>query len=73
MVLGNRWGLRFPDTCLIVEEKPQKKPQPEKLTKSGIEPGTAGWEVKMSPIDQVVAQGDNIMVWVLVQIPIIYE
>ena len=42
MISENRWGLSFPDIYLTVEEKLQKKPQPGKLTQSGIEHGPAG-------------------------------
>ena len=41
MIYGDDWGLSFPEIYLTVEEKPQKKPQPGKLTRSGIEPGLA--------------------------------
>ena len=30
MISGDGWSLSFPDICLTVEEKPRKKPQPEK-------------------------------------------
>ena len=39
MISGDRWGLSFPDICLTLQEKPQKKPQPGKLTRPGIELG----------------------------------
>ena len=39
---GDRWGLSFPDIGLTVEEKPQKKPQPGKLTRPGIKVEPAG-------------------------------
>ena len=38
---GNRGGLKLPDICLTGEEKPQKKPHPENLSRPGIEPGPA--------------------------------
>ena len=41
MISGDGWDLSFPDICLTVEEKPQKKPQPGKLNRPGIEPGPA--------------------------------
>ena len=40
MISGYEWGLRFPDICLTVGEKPQ----PGKLTRPGMEPGAATWE-----------------------------
>ena len=36
-----QWGLSFPNMCLIVEEKPRKKPQLRKMNGPGIEPGPA--------------------------------
>ena len=44
---GMDGGLRFPDICLTVEEKPQ----PGKLTRPGIEPGPGGWEAMMLPLE----------------------
>ena len=41
MISGDGWGLNFPDICLMVEEKPQEKPQPGKLIWPGMEPGPA--------------------------------
>ena len=39
MISRDGWGLSFPDICLTVEEESQRKPQPGKLTRPGIEPG----------------------------------
>ena len=39
MIYGDGWDLSFPDISLTVDEKPQKKPQPGKLTLTGLEPG----------------------------------
>ena len=52
------WGPRFPDICHSWG-KPPKKPQPGKLTLPGIEPGPAGWEVMMLPLDYSGGQGTN--------------
>ena len=49
--LGDGSGLSFPDICPAVEEKPWKKPQPEKLTQPGIKPGSARREATMLPLD----------------------
>ena len=45
------WSLSFPHTCLTVEEKAQKKPQPGKLTRPGIETAHAGSETTMLFLD----------------------
>ena len=50
MISGDGWGLSFPDICVTVEEKPQKK-QRGKLARPGVEPGTARWEATMLPLD----------------------
>ena len=39
MISRDRWGLRFPDICLTVEEKSQKKVQLGTLTRQRIESG----------------------------------
>ena len=36
MVFRDLGGLKCPDICLTVKEKPQKKPQPGKLTGPGL-------------------------------------
>ena len=53
MISGDRWGLNFPDISLTVKEKPQKKPQPGKLTRPGIELGSARREATMLPLDHI--------------------
>ena len=51
MMVSDIRGLSFPNICLTVEEKPQKKPQPGKLTELGIEPGPARSEATVLPLD----------------------
>ena len=51
MITVDRWGLSCPDICLTVEGKPRKKTQPGKLTLPVIEPGPAGPEATMLPLD----------------------
>ena len=51
MIFGDLVGLSFPDICLMVEEKPQKKPQPGNLTWLGIEPGPTRWDATMLPFN----------------------
>ena len=51
MISEDRWGLSFPDICHTVEENLRKKPQPGKLTRPRIEPGSARWETSMLPFD----------------------
>ena len=51
IISGDGWGLSFPNICLTIEEKPHKKPQPGILTRLGIEPEPARWEVTMLPLD----------------------
>ena len=41
MKSGDAWCLIFPDIGLTVKVKREKKPQPGKLTRPGIEPGPA--------------------------------
>ena len=38
MISEEGWELSFPDICPTVEEKPQKKPQPGKLNRTGNDP-----------------------------------
>ena len=47
--IGDGWGPRF-HICLIVEEKPQKKPQPGKQTRPGILPSPIRWPKKFNTI-----------------------
>ena len=51
MIYDDYDGQWFPDIRLAVEEKPQKKSQPGKLTEPGIELGPARWEVTMLYLD----------------------
>ena len=37
--------------------KPPEKPQPEKPTRPGIEPGPARWEARMLPLDHSGGRG----------------
>ena len=40
MIFGKPWeGLKFPDICLIGEEKPREKPRPGNISRARIEPG----------------------------------
>ena len=40
MISGEGWDVRFPGICLPVEENNRENPQPGKLTRPGIEPGS---------------------------------
>ena len=53
MISRDGWGLSFPEICLTVEDKSQKKPQPGKLTQPGIEPRPTRWEATMLPLDHI--------------------
>ena len=55
MVFRDEWGLSFSDICPIVEEKPQKKSQPGKLTRPVIEPGPATSVNDVTPRLQLLA------------------
>ena len=55
MIPGDGWGLSFPDICHTVKEKPQKKPQPGKLTWLEIEPGPARWEETKLPLNHTMS------------------
>ena len=46
MIFGDLVGLKFPDICLIGEEKPH----PGNLSQPGIEPGPAAWQARMLPL-----------------------
>ena len=49
--IRGHWGdLKFPDICLIGEEKPQKKPHQGNLSRPGIEPRPAAWQARMLPL-----------------------
>ena len=52
MISGDRWGLSVSDMSYV--ENPRKKPQPGKLTRPGLEPGSARWEATMLPLDHGV-------------------
>ena len=41
MIFGDLVDLKLPDICLTGEEKTPKKPHPDYLARSGIEPGPA--------------------------------
>ena len=43
MIFGDLVGLKLPDICLTGEEKPH----PGILSRPGIEPGSAAWQVRM--------------------------
>ena len=46
MIFGDLGGLKFPDICLTGEENPH----PGNLSRLGIEPGPAAWQVRMLPL-----------------------
>ena len=50
MIFGDLGGLKFPDICLTGEEKTPKKPNPGNMSRPGIEPGPAAWQVRMLPL-----------------------
>ena len=47
LISRDLWGLKFPDICLTVEEKPQ----PGKLVQPGLELRPAMWEATMLLLD----------------------
>ena len=49
MIFEHLVGLKVPDICLVGEEKILKKPHPGNLSRLGIEPGPAEWQVRMLP------------------------
>ena len=50
MKFGDLVGLKLLDIRLTGEEKPRKKPHPGNLSRPGIEPGPAAWQVRMLPL-----------------------
>ena len=52
-------GLSFLDTCLTVEGKPRRKPQPGQLTRPGIEPAPLCERQRRYPSTTTVVKFDN--------------
>ena len=49
MIFGDLVGLKFPDIRLTGKENPEKT-HPGNLSRPGIEPGPAAWQVRMLPL-----------------------